>query len=99
MKLQYSKQHEKEYSTAHCTLYSEMDFKRYLARAMSPNEQELFEHHCGDDNNEIQCEECSGALGALERKQWLEQEIVSEEQVVIRIEERNKNLLRDLILT
>jgi len=98
MNSQYIKQHEKEYTADHCTLYSEIDFNRYLAGAMSPDEQELFEQHCGDYTNEVQCEDCASALDNLKRTQWLEQEIAHDEQAVTRIAERTKKLLRDLIL-
>ena len=98
MKLQYSTQHEKEYSIAHCTLYSEMDFKRYLAGAMSPNEQELFEQHCVGEEDEHACTDCASKLARVDKKQTHEEDLLNEERMIERIRQRTSELLEKLIL-
>lgn len=93
MKSQYSKQHEKEYKSGHCTLYSEIDFRRYLAGAMSPNEQELFEQHCVTDEDEHLCEDCLRKLTHIDRNQVNEQDLLNEQRMM----ERTRELLNKLI--
>lgn len=94
MNSQYSKQHEKEYTASHCTLYSEMDFKRYLAGAMSPNELELFEQHCVSDEDERTCDDCASKLARMDINQSNEHDQLHEARML----ERTRELLNKLIL-
>lgn len=93
MNSQYSKQHQKEYKAGYCTLYSEIDFKRYLAGAMSPSERELFEEHCVSDNDEHTCDDCSSQLARIDKSHLQEQDLLNEERMM----ERTRELLNKLI--
>ncbi len=93
MKLHYSKQLDKEHKAGYCTLYSEIDFKRYLAGAMSLRERDLFEEHCVRGEDEIVCEECAVKLNHEGRNLSLEQDLLDEKRIL----DRTRELLKELI--